>query len=852
MTPGKKIKSRFGWRWLTAAGMAISLLAGIVVCDNAKAESIVKPHNGAARTALGKYTWDITAAAEQGRFDSFDERRNETEQAIQILSNAERNNPVVLSDSPAIRDLVTLGIARRMARNDIPETLYGKRLLKLNLDLLFHDSPTSAELVQTLSAILSEAKQSETKFILVIDPVQALVGSSAAFDGAASNLMREAIRNGDVQCLGTSTDIAFQENVNSDQTLSPLFAGVEMQEAATADSSKSEDAKGDDSANSSGEEFVGDNVSSDLRELIDGGHAPARVQAILQVDSANSTELRAELARYGVKINGQMPQFGAIAVDAPAKAIEKLAANTSTRYLSLDRQVTSLGHLENTTGETAMWAQSGNSGFDGSGVGIAILDSGISPKTAGLDGIALNQDFTGERITSDPYGHGTFVASIAAGNKGSYGGIAPSATLINFRVLNSEGMGTTSGLLAALNAVAVNRTKYNIRVVNMSLGMPAIDSYKNDPICRAVRSLVNSGIVVVAAGGNDGKDANGERIYGRIHSPGNEPSAITVGAVNTYGTDVRSDDGMATYSSHGPTRSYWTDAAGVKHYDNLIKPDLAAPGNKIVSRTSPNNSLLSSNSSLVVRGKSDLMRLSGTSVASPAVAGTAAVLLEVNPNLTPNMIKMILMYTAQPLAGFNMLEQGAGELNIEGAVRLAKLMRKDLSSSTQVGAPLLTSSAPVPQSTIAGQTFKWSQGVLFNYDWATGSELITRYQAVYGLGILIGDGVVMADARGVLIADGRGVLIADASKLSGGVLIGDNILISKGITMSDGVVLISCGILIGDGVLFSDGILIGDGVLTSDGILVADARSVLIADARGVLIADGILIADKTACMSEE
>src|SRR5207244_4172196 len=128
--------------------------------------------------------------------------------------------------------------------------------------------------------------------------------------------------------------------------------------------------------------------------------------------------------------------------------------------------------------------------------------------------------------------------------KGSYGGIAPAAKLVNFRVLNSQGLGTTSGVLSALNAVVTYRSKYNIRVVNMSLGMPAIDSYKNDPICRAVRSLVNLGIVVVAAAGNDGIDGNGNKIYGHIHSPGIEPSAITVGASNTFGTDARGDDGV--------------------------------------------------------------------------------------------------------------------------------------------------------------------------------------------------------------------------------------------------------------------------------------------------------------------
>ncbi len=165
---------------------------------------------------------------------------------------------------------------------------------------------------------------------------------------------------------------------------------------------------------------------------------------------------------------------------------------------------------------------------------------------------------------------------------GTYGGVAGGAKLLDFRVLNSRGTGSTSALLNALNAVLQYRTQYNIRVVNLSLGSVAVDSYKNDPVCRAVRKLVNAGIVVVAAAGNDGKDNSHAKLYGRIHSPGNEPSAITVGASNTFGTNRRSDDIVTTYSSRGPTRSYWTEWNGRRHYDNLMKPDLVAPGNKII------------------------------------------------------------------------------------------------------------------------------------------------------------------------------------------------------------------------------------------------------------------------------
>src|ERR1043166_9337829 len=96
----------------------------------------------------------------------------------------------------------------------------------------------------------------------------------------------------------------------------------------------------------------------------------------------------------------------------------------------------------------------------------------------------------------------------------------------------------------------------------------------------------------------DGKDVNGEKIYGTIHSPGIEPSAFTIGASNTFQTDARSDDGVTTYSSRGPTRSYWIDGDGVTHHDNLLKPDLVAPGNKLVFAQSPGNLLVTQNPTL--------------------------------------------------------------------------------------------------------------------------------------------------------------------------------------------------------------------------------------------------------------
>src|SRR5207247_3498589 len=120
------------WRWLTALGLAMFLLAAILGTDSAKAQNIEKP-TASAKGALTKYAWDLTAAAEQGRFDSLTERRDEINRAIEILSGPNKNNPVVLSDSPAVRDLVASGVARRLVKDDVPEELFCNALSKFYL-----------------------------------------------------------------------------------------------------------------------------------------------------------------------------------------------------------------------------------------------------------------------------------------------------------------------------------------------------------------------------------------------------------------------------------------------------------------------------------------------------------------------------------------------------------------------------------------------------------------------------------------------------------------------------------------------------------------------------------------------
>jgi subtilisin family serine protease len=366
--------------------------------------------------------------------------------------------------------------------------------------------------------------------------------------------------------------------------------------------------KGKNARNSKGLRY--DKVAADLRDELATKSGSSMVNVILQLDGKPSGPLNALLASNGVKIRKHFTSLDSFALELPLSVVNVLSEFPEVTSVTFDSEVKTMGgHVAHTSGADNVRTMSTDDALDGSGIGIAILDSGIfSGHTSFVDTktgqsrVVVNLDFTGEGRTDDPYGHGTHVAAAAAGNgmisRAEYIGIAPRATLLNLRVLNSRGVGSVSSVLAAINWLMQSGAQYNVRVANLSLGMPAVVSYKFDPLCLAVRKLVDRGIVVAAAAGNNGKNSAGQKIYGQVHAPGNEPSAITVGAVDTHGTDTRADDSIATYSSRGPTRSYSTDANGVKHYDNIIKPEIAAAGNKTVFAQAPGNYLVTQNPSL--------------------------------------------------------------------------------------------------------------------------------------------------------------------------------------------------------------------------------------------------------------
>ena len=360
----------------------------------------------------------------------------------------------------------------------------------------------------------------------------------------------------------------------------------------------------------------------------------------------------------------------------PDRALAALAASPLVDRISSDRLA--VGTSDHTAGAIGAASVREAFGLDGAGVGVAVLDSGITRWHDDLTGAPEQSqrvdrfvDFVGTQETAyDDYGHGTHVAGIIAGNgwdsAGGRAGIAPGARLTVLKVLDHEGRGFVSDVIAALDYVVANKDTLNIRIANLSMAAATDEAYDVDPLTLAAKEAVAAGVVVIAAAGNAGRNASGATVYGSIGAPGNAPWVLTVGASSHGGTVDRADDSIATFSSRGPGMG-----------GNAAKPDLVAPGVGITSLSDPESALYTIRAPFLLSGTVETtyqpyLSLSGTSMSTPVVSGTVALMLQANPQLTPNQVKAILQYTAQVYAGYDTLTQGAGFLNAKGAVELAR------------------------------------------------------------------------------------------------------------------------------------------------------------------------------------
>jgi serine protease AprX len=397
------------------------------------------------------------------------------------------------------------------------------------------------------------------------------------------------------------------------------------------------------------------------------------------VNAAALPTVIAIIRQGGGTLGRALPIIDGQAAEVPHASLPALASNPLVERLSLDRLI--VGALERVGPAVGVPVVRRSFGYTGSGVGVAVIDSGISAwhddladPTGGAQRVDQFVDFVnGHPSPYDDYGHGTHVAGIIAGNGfdsgGGRSGIAPGARLIALKVLDESGKGRISNVIAALDHVIAHRDRFNIRVVNLSVTTGVHESYRLDPLTLAAQRAVASGIVVVAAAGNNGRDQRGREHFGGITAPGNAPWVVTVGASSHQGTVDRDDDTVAPFSSRG--------RAAV---DSVAKPDVVAPGVGVESLSDPGSALYKSQSRYLLDGTIataylPYLSLTGTSMAAPVVSATIALMLEANSTLTPNQVKAILQYTAYAHPGYDALTQGAGFLNTNRAVKLARFIR---------------------------------------------------------------------------------------------------------------------------------------------------------------------------------
>ena len=539
------------------------------------------------------------------------------------------------------------------------------------------------------------------------------------------------------------------------------------------------------------------NAARDLATYREKG-APEAIQADDEIDvivqyrqnpEQNPDQNREQNILRAVKRGAKMKALLGEAVLArmTRQAAIDLSSDPNVYYVSPDRQLT--GTLD-ITRQAVNASAAQLAGWIGTGVGVAVIDSGVDGRDGMAQGqqVVYSQNFVPSASDAiDRYGHGTHVAGIIAGSGsqsgGKYKGLANGANIINLRVLDANAQGSDSQVIAAIDRAIALKTTYNIRVINLSLGRPVFESYKLDPLCQAAERAWKAGIVVVVAAGNEGRNNTyGNKGYGTISAPGNDPYVITVGGMKTMGTASRTDDRVASYSSKGPSL-----------FDHIVKPDIMAPGNRMVSVKLNSNSLMESQyPANEVSG--DYFILSGSSMAAPMVSAAAAILLHKQPSLTPDQVKARLMKTASkgfPVSStavdpatnvsytsyYDVFTIGAGYLDISAALANTNALTGNALSPTAVyntatdngTLQFATGSGIGGTNVVWGTNLVWGTNVVWgtslvwgtsivwgsNVVWGTNTNGTTGFNVVWGENIVWGSNTTTAAERTGVVINGE-------------------------------------------------------------------------------------------------
>ncbi|WP_432832070.1 S8 family serine peptidase [Dactylosporangium sp. CA-092794] len=409
------------------------------------------------------------------------------------------------------------------------------------------------------------------------------------------------------------------------------------------------------------------------------------------------------VTRAGGTVGRPLSIVDSFAAEVPADRLGQVEAAPGVRGVTVDGRVAldsaawradgdanSMFSVVRATGALDVWkkADAGGRLLGGNGVGVALIDSGISPvtglndQTRIINGPDLSFESQAPNLRYvDTFGHGTHMAGLIAGrdpgtnlatvsDPTNFTGMAPNATLISVKVAAADGATDVSQVIAGIDWVVAHRNDpgLNIKVLNLSFGTDSTQDERLDPLSHAVESAWKKGITVVVSGGNDGT------ARGTLSMPAANPYVIAVGAADSNGTDTRSDDVVAEFSSRGSaTRSV----------------DLTAPGRSIVGLRDPGSYVDVNYPTGLVPGDASkrYFRGSGSSQAAAITSGAAALLLQQRPALTPDQVKKLLTSTADAMSGTAALGRGAGELNVKRATE-----------------------APTPSAAAAAQTWPASSG----------------------------------------------------------------------------------------------------------------------------------------------
>jgi serine protease AprX len=401
------------------------------------------------------------------------------------------------------------------------------------------------------------------------------------------------------------------------------------------------------------------------RDTQAGPVEPLRV--IVQKHSAADSRPERLVQRLGGRVTQALPIVSGFAATVPVPAAGLLARLPGVRTVSPDSRVkvqgaVSAGGIRSVYPKVVKADAAWRRGVTGRGVTVAVVDTGVASNVSDLAGrlvpvandvtgqTELCKNLSGELNCNDTYGHGTFIAGLIAGNGTSSGGrwkgVAPEAKVLSVKTAGADGAADVSNILAAIQWVVSFKDRYNIRVLNLSLGTDSTQDWRVDPFNYAVERAWAAGIAVVVAASNEGPSP------GTITKPADDPWVITVGATDDRGTTAIGDDRLPDFSGRGPTAH------------GLAKPDVAAPGAHVVSLRAP-GSTIDNQFPWYVDGS--YRQGSGTSMATGVVAGSAALVLQANPSFTPDRVKRVLTATARDAASNDPMAVGAGVVDAYAA-----------------------------------------------------------------------------------------------------------------------------------------------------------------------------------------